>query len=367
MQNDILKNELPPKNARNGADEPTSHPDSRGLVSVIIPGFNVRPYLIEALDSVVFQTYTNLEIIIIDDGSTDGSGKICDEYAEKDARVHVIHQENKGLSTARNVGLDRMTGEAVVFLDPDDAYRPDYVKAMMEAMIREGADQVICRYTVHHTTKKMRHTGKEHAGPLIEPGLHDRVHAMRAIADGTINYSVWNKLYRRKLWNTLRFLDGHVYEDGEASFKATSLSQRVYVLDTPLYLKRNRAGNITGTVSWENISDYLLTRDRIDSFMAAYTPAVFSEKQRKKMMQSRINGMIVFYIRLRSRETAELKFLSETLRNKIVHAVKEIGPESLEFRAKMAYGMLLHCPWLLKIVYPVYRPVRLFARRVMGC
>ena len=100
------------------------------LVSVIIPVYNVEPYLKEALDSVLDQSYQNLEIILIDDGSTDRSGKICDDYSETDDRIRVIHQENKGLSSARNKGLDLMHGELVAFLDPDDAYHPDYVSAM---------------------------------------------------------------------------------------------------------------------------------------------------------------------------------------------------------------------------------------------
>ena len=91
-----------------------------GLISIIIPVFNVRPYLEKALESVIRQTYSHLEIIVIDDGSTDGSGVICDEFAKRDERIKVIHQENRGLSSARNAGLDIMTGEAVAFLDPDD-------------------------------------------------------------------------------------------------------------------------------------------------------------------------------------------------------------------------------------------------------
>lgn len=97
----------------------------------------VSPYLPEALDSVIHQTYKNLEIIIIDDGSTDGSGRICDEYAGKDCRIRLIHQENKGLSAARNAGLNIMTGDVIAFLDSDDAYHPEYIEIMLAAMNRE--------------------------------------------------------------------------------------------------------------------------------------------------------------------------------------------------------------------------------------
>ena len=119
-----------------------------GLVTIIIPVYNTAPYLLEALDSVIQQDYSNLEIIIIDDGSTDGSEKICDIYAEKDSRIRVIHQENKGLSCARNTGLDIMSGDSVAFLDSDDVLHPTYVKTMVAAMCRKKTDLVVCRYSI---------------------------------------------------------------------------------------------------------------------------------------------------------------------------------------------------------------------------
>ena len=133
-----------------------------GLVSVIIPVYNVRPYLNEALDSVLDQSYENLEIIIIDDGSTDGSSELCDEYGKKDARICVIHQDNRGLSAARNAGLDHMTGDLVAFLDSDDAYDPEYILTMLSAMYPQNAafsepvDVVVCKYTVHYSTGEMK-------------------------------------------------------------------------------------------------------------------------------------------------------------------------------------------------------------------
>lgn len=117
------------------------------LITVIIPVFNVKPYLIDALESVINQTYKRLEIIIIDDGSTDGSGEICDEYAQKDDRIRVVHQNNKGLSAARNVGLDLLSGDIIAFFDSDDIYHTDFIEKMVEAMLENNTDIVLCKYT----------------------------------------------------------------------------------------------------------------------------------------------------------------------------------------------------------------------------
>lgn len=140
------------------------------LVSVIMPVFNVRPYINEALDSLINQTYKNLEIIIVDDGSTDGSGEICDKYAAKDKRIRLIHQENRGVSTARNVALDLMTGEFVAFIDADDAYEPEFISTMLGAIIRENSDIIQCRYTAHPTTERMKLLGHEKLYPEIVGG-----------------------------------------------------------------------------------------------------------------------------------------------------------------------------------------------------
>ena len=124
------------------------------LVSVIIPVYNVAPFLNEALDSVIHQTYTNLEILIIDDGSTDESGEICDKY-KRDQRVQVIHQENRGLSAARNIGLDMMTGDIVAFLDSDDKYNKDYISRLLISMEQHGSDITICKFSNHKTLDKL--------------------------------------------------------------------------------------------------------------------------------------------------------------------------------------------------------------------
>ena len=124
-------------------------------VSIIIPVYNMKDYLEEAIESVISQTYKNIEIIIIDDGSNDGSEKICDDYSRLDSRIKVIHQENKGLSAARNKGLEIMTGDYVAYLDPDDVYHPKMIEMLHDKMINEDVDCVICNFISRRTTKKL--------------------------------------------------------------------------------------------------------------------------------------------------------------------------------------------------------------------
>lgn len=337
--------------------------DNNKLVSVIIPVFNVCSYLVEALDSVLQQTYDNLEIIIIDDGSTDGSREICDEYAEKDARILVIHQENRGLSAARNVGLDKMSGEFVVFLDPDDAYHPDYVKVMMNAMIREQADLVICRYTVNYTTGRMTFKGNKKTRPSIATGVYDRLGALRALADGEIDSSVWNRLYRRGMWKGIRFPDGHVCEDVDTAYRIIDLCNKIYVLDQSLYLYRRRLGSITHTASLKNLSDHLRAHSHFSAFIEANTPEIFNIEQLRKRRQICLQGMFSLYFRCSGKTKAEGELLYEDLRKMIIDKGKETKIGSCDFRIRVAYWMLCVCPNLLRIIYPLYRLRRLFIFR----
>ena len=124
-------------------------------VSIIIPVYNMKDYLEEAIESVISQTYKNIEIILIDDGSNDGSEKICDDYANLDSRIKVIHQENKGLSAARNKGLEIMTGDYVAYLDPDDVYHPNMIEKLYNKIISEDVDCVIGDFISRRTTKKL--------------------------------------------------------------------------------------------------------------------------------------------------------------------------------------------------------------------
>lgn len=318
------------------------------LVSVIIPVYNVAPYLREALDSVVQQTYSNLEILIVDDGSTDGSGEICEEYRSDD-RVQIIHQENQGLSAARNRGLDRAAGEYIAFLDSDDAWRPDFIEKMLEAM--ENTDITVCRYEVHQLRLDSMWKKIE---PTAAKGFYGREEALWALANGMINVSVWNKLYRRDLWKETRFPEGHNYEDIETTYRIFGMCSNICFLDQPLYMHRRRPGSITNTATKKNLEDWRLAYEHLEAFVESNIPEIFSEEHLKKVRKNRLHGWLIFYVKgyIGAGETKA--------------AMKGLGLKDYSFRYKATCWILRFCPGVLRILYPVFRPFRLLVRKVLG-
>ena len=335
------------------------------LISVIIPVCNVEPYLREALESVIHQTYKKLEILVIDDGSEDRSGVICDEYAGKDDRIIVLHQENKGLSSARNAGLDRMTGYACAFLDPDDAYENTFIEKLLAAMLEENADVTVCRNTSHQTEQKLCGTG-EQAFPLGKAGNYDRISALRALADGRINVAVWNKLYRSGLWQEIRFPDGCVYEDIDTSFRIFNICRRIHVIDESLYLHRIRKGSITTTGSLQNFRDRYLACSHFASFITENIPDVFSSFHEQKWRKYAVNGMVVDYINYSGDTESEETTVRNEMRRQILSAGKVMGIETLGLRTRAAWHMVQRCPRLLKAVYRVYHPIRMLVLKTTG-
>ena len=174
-------------------------PDRSERISVIIPVYNVKPYLPQCLDSVLRQTYRELEILLIDDGSTDGSGEICDDYARRDARIRVFHTENRGLAAARNFGLDRASGAFLSFVDSDDWIEDNAMEVLLEAQRRYRADITaaeVCREWLNSTRRKKTEKDiRVLCGEEILP----------AYMKGMLWDVVWNKLYSRELFTRLRF------------------------------------------------------------------------------------------------------------------------------------------------------------------
>lgn len=325
--------------------------DNYELVTVIIPVFNVYPYLAEAIDSVLQQTYDNLEILIIDDGSSDGSERICDEYAKRDNRIHVVHQDNKGLSAARNLGLDMATGDVIAFLDSDDAYHPDCIRMMMSAMVREKADLVVCDYSLHHTAGKMiqrNHRLKKNQT------IYSHRDALRALADEDIDHHAWDKLYNRELWKEIRYPVGRVYEDIDTTYRVIDLCEKVCVLGQPLYLHRRRSGSIATICSEKNIRDSMLANRHFTSFVSRHIPDLFTEDNLLRSRRAWLVRMIDYYSRLSWKE----KTFKKELKREILQfeGIEEI--EKGDFPLRFACWMISKCPWLFKTLYLIHHAVR---------
>ena len=168
------------------------------LASIIIPVYNVELYLKECIDSLLNQTYKNIEILIVDDGSTDNSGKICDSYC-RDPRVTVFHQSNAGVSVARNTALDHAKGEYIFFVDPDDYVQPDFVFHAVTALEEKKANLVIFSHTELFEKRKKY----KKFVPTKSFGLNTLEIKKRIISDDIENF-LWNKAYRKQLWKNLR-------------------------------------------------------------------------------------------------------------------------------------------------------------------
>lgn len=333
-----------------------------GLVSVIIPVYNVAPYLIEALESVINQTYKNLEIIVIDDGSTDESGGICDDYSKKDNRINIIHQSNKGLSSARNIGLNKITGDMVAFLDADDVYRPDYIQTMVSAMYSNNVDLIICKFA-HYSNKKRKRIGKIY--PLIKKGIYERRSILNALVNDQVNHSVWNKLYKKELWENTRFPDGHVHEDDSTTYKILDLCKTVYVIDLPLYLHRSRQGSISKIITQSNVDDWISARLQFEAYVQDNVPDLFNKEQLVRIQLKRINQMIIFYYELAMNNINVTSCYLEHLRNQIIELnrnKKLIARSHIEI--KIAFFLMHYFPKTIPAFCPVYHKIKFLKKMI---
>ncbi len=200
------------------------------LISIIVPVYNVEPFIRKSLDSILAQTYQNLEIILIDDGSKDNSPQICDEYAQKDSRVKVIHQQNQGVCAARNAALEIAAGTYLGFVDPDDWCAPDMFEYLLNNAKKYQADITCCRY--YRVTP-----GKETTSRC--DGIDVVLDKDEAIAE-LINHFIirnvfWNKLFTRTVFQGIEFPVGRIYEGTAMVYKLIEKANKVALLGDPKY------------------------------------------------------------------------------------------------------------------------------------
>lgn len=239
-------------------------------ISVIVPIYNVEGYLKECLDSIVNQSYTNLEIILVEDGSPDNCGQICDEYASRDSRIRVIHKNNGGLSDAKNAGLDAATGGLIIFVDGDDFISLGMLKIMITNLLETKSDIVICDY---FTVESNQNNPTEHN--LGEKKIFSREEAMALVLSDKIISSSWNKLCKSYLYEKVRFPIGVTFEDIHETYKLFVDCKKVSYVEECLYYYRTNSQGISMSSNPRNLYNIFLGfKDRLEFAKTSYPDSV---------------------------------------------------------------------------------------------
>ena len=278
-------------------------------ISVIIPVFNVEVYLPLCIDSVLKQTYRKLEIILIDDGSTDNSSEICDTYALRDNRIKVIHQRNQGAAVARNTGLENATGEYIVFIDSDDFIDEKMIEKLYVALKETNSDMSICNF------KYVSESGNEIN--IEKTVIKNEVLCTEEIIDKVFQENncgyivIWNKLYKKNLWKEIRYPVGVIYEDEAVIHHIFSECKKVVTFPDELYYYRQVVGSVMHSGRNEkNVDKYLALADRLIFLKSA----VSKENIRKLAYQYWCHYLDdYFYLRKINKKSIHLKRMKKSL------------------------------------------------------
>ena len=224
-------------------------------ISVIVPIYNVENYLNRCIDSIINQTYKKLEIILVDDGSPDNCGKICDEYAKKDSRIKVIHKENGGVSSARNAGLNIATGDYIGFVDGDDWIELDMYEYLLGLSIKYKADISRCSFVYNDNIGNI---SKENIKIIKNED------ALINCINGNFEEGVvWNKLYRRFIFQNIRFEPNIIFEDVLINYYVYKLNISMVISNICKYHYLRRQDSITGPIASKSIFDIAYVFEKI--------------------------------------------------------------------------------------------------------
>ncbi len=336
------------------------------LISVIIPIYGVEAYLRRAVDSVLGQTYRNLEIILVDDGSPDGCPAICDAYAAREARVRVIHKENGGLSDARNAGLDVAGGDYIAFLDSDDYYAPFFIEVLYNEMQLASAEVSFCRYEVTEAMKiedgpDFLNVKRAYLSGEVQREILDReqmlLHQYDAICEDATYYIVaWNKLYKASLWKGVRFPKGKIHEDEATTYRIFDKVKKGVYIKMPMYAYFSAPESITRArfqlrrLQWfDALDDRIRFLEQKQETRACYAA-----------VRARADGAIRYYFSLRRefpREKGEAKRLRQYVREALGYnrSVEKPNRRFLSLVTQIGYRLFLMAPGVYSLITKVGR------------
>ena len=283
------------------------------LISAIVPIYNVRPYLEKCFDSIARQSYQNLEIILVDDGSTDGSGELCEDLSKRDGRVRVIHKKNGGLGSARNVGIDAARGAILSFVDSDDWIEPGMYETLSGIMCRENAQIIACGI------KKVSETGEVsyYQDNLKERSVYTREEALLELPKNErLSNSMCNKLFRRETIQGLHINEQIYYEDNPFTPQCIARAERIAYTAEPFYCYFER----TGSISRKKFSEREFDRVTADRMRLEFYHEHFPQCEYAAAIAYIGSGLKVYYQSRRCQEARKRRVqlkeeLKRTIRN----------------------------------------------------
>lgn len=306
------------------------------LVSVIIPVYNVKPYLERCVNSIINQSYKNLEIILVDDGATDGCRELCDDLQLGDDRIKVIHQENQGLSAARNTGIEAAGGEYICFVDSDDYVNPEYVRYMYGMCVENGADIGICGHLITEEDDYFKEIDFTKPIELYSRSeLFDRfytdMHGSIVIA--------WNKLYKRTCIGNIRYDVGVINEDEGTTFKFLYNADKIAFGREVGYYYYSRPDSITGLAYSKRNLDILKAYEN----RLAFYKEQGEEKLYDRECQFYLSEILNQYRKVRHFLHGDQQIL-KMLREKYKNAYKNADRVKWSFSRRCMYAVLKEFP-----------------------
>ena len=276
------------------------------LISVIVPVYRVEPYLDRCVQSIVDQTYTNLEIILVDDGSPDECPRMCDAWAKRDGRIRVIHQENGGLSAARNAGMRAATGDYIAFVDSDDWLSRGFIENLHAAADKHDCEAAGCLFRMDNQKAQ---NGLQESTKILR--IVDRVTAVGDLIEDRIGQMVWNKLYRRELIADIPFEEGKLHEDEFWSYQVLGRIHRYAEIDYVGYHYFQRPDSIMGKA-------YVL--NRLDALEAKIDRQIYLQKNLPELDD---RGQINLFFTCLYHGQMALKYLQGAQQQKALDRLRE--------------------------------------------
>lgn len=309
------------------------------LISVVIPVYRVEQYLRRCVDSVLAQTYTQIEVILVDDGSPDGCPAICDAYAREDGRVRVIHQKNAGLSGARNRGIEAAEGEWLAFVDSDDYLAPEFLERLYRACVDTDSEMSVCRWEYVKGEQPIpecgsgavrTYSGREMLANLYRP-------------DGAYFVVAWNKLYRRELFQDIRYPLGRIHEDEATTYRVYARVNRAAYVDSSLYGYFVTPTSITRGFNPKRMDWVYAVAERMD---------FFEKRGYRELMEPGLrafaDGSIDIYFGLRDHLPGSEKQQQE-IRAFVRQGLKRVHPYGrFPLRTEIGYRLFLACPLIYR-------------------